>query len=93
MMVAYPYPPWSPAEIVAHRPDVALLDTALEMPGKRGVELATEARRQVPCLRVLLLFGYSEEVFGAPPVEGPPLLEKPFTSQQLLARVRACLDE
>ncbi len=88
----------SGAEAVAHfeaRPHAAaLLVTDVVMPGMDGRALATRLTRRDPSLRVLYISGYSDDALAergilAPDVE---LLEKPFTSHALLARVRQVLD-
>ncbi|MEU9073673.1 response regulator [Kitasatospora sp. NPDC004745] len=40
----------------AHRPDVAVLD--LQMPGKDGIEVATELRRMLPDCRCMIVTGH-----------------------------------
>jgi PAS domain S-box-containing protein len=71
------------------REPVDLLLTDVVMPGKSGIELAQEFFRLRPDRRVLFISGYagrlgSEDLFA-------PLLEKPFTPDQLARRVREVL--
>jgi PAS domain S-box-containing protein len=73
-----------------------LLFTDIVMPGgMNGRQLAEEARRRVPGLRVLFTSGYTEQAMlhqgslGA----GMRLLAKPYRRQELALRVREALDE
>ena len=67
---------------------VRLLLTDISMPGMNGKEMVKRIdREQLPDLKVLYMSGYSE---NSEP--GLDLLEKPFTSADLLKRVRAALD-
>ncbi len=73
-----------------------LLFTDIVMPGgMNGRQLAEEARRRVPGLRVLFTSGYTEQAMlhqgslGA----GMRLLAKPYRRQELALRVREALDQ
>jgi CheY-like chemotaxis protein len=82
-------------EIIARpgtRVDLLLSDVV--MPGINGRELANRARELQPNIRVLFMTGYSQDAFVHqgrldPDIE---LIEKPFRSERLAARVRAMLD-
>ena len=81
--------------LVQNEPAIALLFTDLVLPGGTdGHQLAAEARRQRPGLKVLFTSGYARNAVlrdgRLPP--GMDLLSKPFTGQALAARVRAALD-
>ena len=65
-----------------------LLLSDVVMPGMNGLELARELRALRPELRVLLISGYTEEAVGRVGPDGLELLAKPFTADELLARVR-----
>ena len=66
---------------------VGLVLTDITMPGMNGKEMVRRIdRAQQPDLRVLYMSGYSENV-----EPGIDFLEKPFTSADLLKRVRAAL--
>ena len=73
---------------------VDLLLSDVVMPGMNGRELANRARALQPNIRVLFMTGYSQDAFVHqgrldPDIE---LIEKPFRSERLAARVRATLD-
>jgi CheY-like chemotaxis protein len=74
--------------------EIHLLLTDVVMPGMQGKELAEEARRHRPGLRVLYMSGYAQPVLASQGTldAGVVLLEKPFTERSLLARVREVLD-
>ena len=70
---------------------VDLLFSDVIMPGGMdGVQLAEEARRRFPSLPVLLTTGYNEAA-ATIGQRGLPVLTKPFTTQQLAAKVREAL--
>jgi two-component system cell cycle sensor histidine kinase/response regulator CckA len=71
---------------------VDLLLTDLVMPGMSGRELARELGAIDPDLRVIFMSGYSPETIGDRAPDEPELLQKPFSSQDLLELVRAELD-
>lgn len=67
---------------------VGLVLTDITMPGMSGREMVKRIDRgQQPDLKVLYMSGYSENV-----EPGADFLEKPFTSADLLKRVREALD-
>jgi PAS domain S-box-containing protein len=76
----------------AGAPQLLLSDVV--MPGMNGRQVAEAARASWPGLRVLFMSGYAQDIIVHHGVVDPglDLLEKPFTSQGLLARVRAALD-
>ena len=71
--------------------DIALLITDVVMPDVNGRELVERARRGRPDLRALYITGYARDVVDAGGGD-MPLLTKPFTIEQLGAKVRATLD-
>jgi PAS domain S-box-containing protein len=71
---------------VASQIALAILD--LSMPGVSGVELRSRVRELAPQARVLYFSGYA---FDAPDVDDD-VLQKPTTSDRLLAKVREILD-
>jgi PAS domain S-box-containing protein len=77
-----------------HVGEVDLLLTDVVMPGPSGVELALEVGELSPATKVLFMSGYSIDVIAEEGVleEGVSLIEKPFTADALLAKVRAVID-
>jgi CheY-like chemotaxis protein len=81
--------------IDAHR-DIALLFTDVGLPGgMNGRQLADEALRRQPALKVLFTSGYARNVIvhHGRLDPGVQLLTKPFTFSGLAAKVRGVLDE
>lgn len=81
-------------DILARRPDVRLLFTDVVMPEVNGKKLADEAVRRHPGLKVLFTTGYTPNavVHGGVLSQGVQLLAKPFTLEQLAAKIRSILD-
>ncbi len=80
-------------EAAAHGGDIALLLTDVVMPGLSGRELAGRFCASRPAARVLFMSGYAADVIaaeGALPGDAD-LLVKPFTPDELVARVNASL--
>ncbi|MGF7154712.1 PAS domain S-box protein [Novosphingobium gossypii] len=79
--------------IDAH-PDIALLFTDVVMPEVNGAKLAAEVRRRRPDLPVLFTTGYTRNavVHNGVLDPGVQLIGKPFTIEELAARVREVLD-
>jgi signal transduction histidine kinase len=75
-----------------------LLFTDFVMPnGVNGVELAREALRLRPGLRVLVTSGYARQANASASadssrIDGFPMIAKPYRSGELAARIRALLD-
>jgi signal transduction histidine kinase/CheY-like chemotaxis protein len=82
-------------EILDRVSDVKLLFTDVVMPDINGKKLADEALRRRPGLKVLFTTGYTANavVHGGVLDPGVHLISKPFTLDQLAAKVRAVLDE
>jgi PAS domain S-box-containing protein len=80
---------------LAAHPDIALLFTDVVMPGMNGRELAEEALRRRPDLKVLFTSGYTRNAVVHNGVLDPTmnLLQKPASLAQLAAKVRAVLDQ
>jgi PAS domain S-box-containing protein len=82
-------------KILAERPDIDLLFTDIVMPGgMTGTELAREARRLYPKLKILLTSGYTARAManGFHDIEGLELLNKPFRKRDLAQRLRMVLE-
>jgi CheY-like chemotaxis protein len=73
---------------------IDLLLTDIIMPGANGRDLAREAQRLHPEIRVLYMTGYSRNavVHQGRLDEGVDLLQKPVSQAQLAMRVRTALD-
>jgi signal transduction histidine kinase/CheY-like chemotaxis protein len=73
---------------------VRLLLTDVVMAGMDGTQLFRQLRRTLPDLRVLFMSGYADDAVLRHGVleAGAAFIEKPFTPQALVARVREVLD-
>jgi PAS domain S-box-containing protein len=80
--------------LLEQHPEIALLFTDVVMPETNGARLAEEARRQRPDLKVLFTTGYTRNavVHNGVLDPGVELIGKPFTIDELAARVRHVLD-
>jgi two-component system, cell cycle sensor histidine kinase and response regulator CckA len=80
--------------LAADRPPVALVVTDLALPRIDGLTLARELATVLPDVPVLMMTGYtsSELMRRSAMARGHPLLEKPFTADELARRVRGALD-
>jgi len=74
---------------------VKLLFTDVVMPDTNGKKLADEACRRRPDLKVLFTTGYTSNavVHGGVLDPGVNFIGKPFTLDQLAAKVRSVLDD
>ncbi len=81
-------------EIIKERDDIDLLLSDVVMPGMNGPELAAEAMKIRPDLKVLFASGYTqgtaEEMHELP--NFIELIDKPFTQQDLTDKVRAAVE-
>jgi nitrogen-specific signal transduction histidine kinase len=87
--------PGEAQEIVRSRPaEIDLMISDVVMPGAHGPVLFKQLSATHPSLRVLYMSGYTDdEVIRAGRLEGwENFMEKPFTSQRLLEKVREILD-
>ncbi len=75
-------------------PDFDLLFTDVVMPAMNGTQLAVEARKLMPGLRVLFTSGYTENaiVHHGRLDAGVKLLNKPYRRHDLATKVRQALD-
>jgi PAS domain S-box-containing protein len=81
-------------QLVDAHPNIALLFTDIVMPDVNGRKLADEARRRRPGLKVLFTTGYTRNavVHNGVLDPGVQMIGKPFTIEQLAAKVREVLD-
>ncbi len=82
-------------EALQRNPQIALLFSDVIMPGgMNGYELALEARRRWPDLKILLTSGYaSQSTFNIPgDFEKPELINKPFRMRELAIKLRQILE-
>jgi CheY-like chemotaxis protein len=82
------------AVAAAHQGDLHLLLTDVVMPGLAAPELAGRLAGEHPGLKVLFTSGYTSDVIARHGIleAGIEYLEKPFTRDRLLRRVREVLD-
>jgi two-component system, cell cycle sensor histidine kinase and response regulator CckA len=82
------------AMVERHAASLDLVVTDVVMPRMGGRALASRLAERDPRIRVLYVSGYEEgrDMTGIEPGTAPLLLYKPFTAQQLAARVRETLD-
>ena len=75
-------------------PEVALMFTDVVMPEVNGAKLAEEARRRRPDLKILFMTGYTRNavVHNGVLDPGVQMIGKPFTIEELAAKVREVLD-
>ncbi len=79
--------------IADEEPAIAMVITDVVMPAMDGWELARALEDRHPRLPVLMVSGYAPRPEAGEGLRGrPPLLVKPFTPEQLAARVREMLD-
>jgi PAS domain S-box-containing protein len=73
---------------------IDLLIADVIMPGMSGIELAERLSQLIPHLKVLFISGYSNEELDRynVPAQDIDLLEKPFSSDALVRKVREILD-
>lgn len=81
--------------LVIHQSEGDRLDLVLTdvvMPGLTGIELAQRLRERAPGLPILFTSGYTSRELGSDPHRPPaPFLPKPFSVEDLAARVREAL--
>ena len=84
---------WQALRIADEEPAIALVISDVVMPVMDGWELARALEDRHPRLPVLMVSGYAPRPEAGEGLRGrPALLAKPFTPEQLAARVREMLD-
>lgn len=80
------------ATIEEHNGPIHLVLTDMKMPGMNGRELGRIIEERWPAIPILYMSGFASEVFRDGLLEtGAPFLAKPFTQDELAARVRTIL--
>ena len=81
------------AAIEQHTGRVHLVLTDIKMPGMNGRELGRFVEERWPGVPILYMSGFASEVFQGGLLErGAPFLAKPFTQEDLAAKVRSLLN-
>jgi PAS domain S-box-containing protein len=82
-------------DILEREPEIDLLFTDVVMPGVNGRQLADEAERRRPGLKVLFTTGYTRNaiVHHGRLDPGVQMIGKPFSFDELGAKIRLMLDE
>jgi len=77
-----------------HRDPIHLLLTDVVMPGINGRQLSESLAIARPEMRILYISGYTADIIAERGILEPQLvlLEKPFTQEALLQKVRKVLD-
>ncbi len=80
-------------ELLANHPEVSLLFTDVVIPDMNGRQLALEAQRRLPALKVLFTTGYTRNAIVHNGMLDPDvsLLTKPFTLEQLARKIAEVL--
>ena len=78
-----------------HAGDIKLMLTDVVMPGVNGQKLASTLSECCSGLKIIFMSGYSEHsmLHGVSTGPGAAFLQKPFTPNQLLRKVRDVLDD
>jgi PAS domain S-box-containing protein len=84
----------SALHLLERHPDIALMFTDVVMPQMNGARLAQEARSMRPALKIVFTTGYTRNavVHNGVLDAGVELIGKPFTIEELAAKIRAVLD-
>ena len=79
----------------AHRNEIDLIVSDVVMPEMNGPAMVSRVLEHCPNARVLFISGYADEDVIGRGLQNPgmTLLQKPFSAQELVERVRQVLDE
>jgi two-component system cell cycle sensor histidine kinase/response regulator CckA len=81
------------ATIEEHPGPIHLILTDIKMPGMNGRELGRQIEARWPGKRILYMSGFASEIFrGGLLEQDAPFIAKPFTQDDLAAKVRAMLE-
>jgi PAS domain S-box-containing protein len=75
-----------------HKGVIDLLLTDVFMPHMLGTEVADKLRELIPELRILYTSGYAQPILGSTLTKDVALVEKPYSEEQLLTKVRESID-
>jgi two-component system, cell cycle sensor histidine kinase and response regulator CckA len=78
-----------------HYQSIQLVVTDVVMPGGvSGRALFDQMRSEEPDLKVIFCSGYTDEILGNDALlrQNPNFIEKPFAPEELVRKIRACLD-
>jgi DNA-binding NtrC family response regulator len=78
-----------------HHQSIQLVVTDVVMPGGvSGRTLFDQMRSEEPDLKVIFCSGYTDEILGNDALlrQNPNFIEKPFAPEELVRKIRACLD-
>jgi DNA-binding NtrC family response regulator len=78
-----------------HHQSIQMIVTDVVMPGGvSGRALFDQMRSEKPDLKVIFCSGYTNEILGNDALlyQNSNFIEKPFTSEKLLRKIRACFD-
>ena len=78
-------------EICGQHNGIQLLITDVTMPGLNGFDLADQVAERWPSLKILFISGYANGYAFRRKIADRPLLGKPFTADELCAKVRELL--
>lgn len=87
--------PWEALDLVrSHKESIRLLLTDVIMPGINGRQLVAQAEQEVPGLRHIYCSGYPADIIANHGIltEGLDFIQKPFSIQDLLHKIREVLD-
>jgi CheY-like chemotaxis protein len=79
----------SALDILRQRDTIDVLFSDVVMPGMNGVELAREARRIGPALKLLLASGYPMSALSEPELKDLSFISKPYRRTELDEKLRA----
>ncbi|MCK6547875.1 PAS domain-containing protein [Myxococcota bacterium] len=80
-------------KFAGHTEAIDLVVTDVAMPGMTGPQMYAELAARAPALRVIFMSGFTSATAGGPGGEAlTPFLEKPFTSETVVQKVREVLD-
>jgi CheY-like chemotaxis protein len=78
-------------EVLHRTPGIDVLFTDIKMPGIDGFRLADMAKVRRPKLKVIYATGFRDEVDTKPGVRHGPILDKPYSPEQLRHEVHLAL--